>query len=188
VLSDHGVFAYLVEFMTFATEVGLVAQAIGTEFQLPSQEAFEKRDGHHWGKAIHFSIPPESNGAVVVLVTISIAFLNKIEALKMEPSPPWHVFPNEAPSTLGSCKARWIIGGTRCYPFFSASPTPNSECGIGQASCKPGLARFFGIYACLACRSAGGWKSRHILFILYITAAGRFGIIIDAFERSLPSG
>lgn len=143
-LSDHGVFAYLLEFMTFATEVGLVAQAIGTEFELPSQEVFEKRDGHHWGKAIHFSILPESDGAVVVLVTISIAFRNKIEALKMEPSPPLHVFPNEAPSTLDSCKARWIIGGNGCYPFFSASPTPDSECGIGQASCQPGLARFFG--------------------------------------------
>lgn len=120
--SDSGVFAYRLEFTVASVDATRVVDAIKSEFDLPSAEAFQEGHARRGENAIHFSIRPEFGGAVVVILTNSIVLLAKIDALKSEPPPPWKVFPDVDPSTLGSLQGSmeywwdWLF-----LPFWIAS-------------------------------------------------------------------
>jgi hypothetical protein len=81
----------------------------------------EQGQSRHGDKSVHFSIRPEFNGAVVVVVTNSTVLIEKIDNLHLEPPPPWFAFPNVDPSTLGDLQGSmeywwdWLFG-----PFWNA--------------------------------------------------------------------
>jgi hypothetical protein len=118
--SDKGVFAHRLEFMVPAADAALVIDALASEFDLPSGTVFQEGEARRGQKAVHFSIRQEFGGAVVVILTNSLSLLTKIDALKLEPPPPWVVFPNIDPSTLGSLQGSmeywwdWLF-----LPFWS---------------------------------------------------------------------
>lgn len=121
-LSDRGLFAYRLEFVVASSDAPLVARTIGTEFDLPSPQAFQQGEARRPGKALHFSIRPEFGGAVVVMVTNSVSLLAQIDALRLEPPPPWTVFPDEDASTLGSLQGSMDYWWDRLFlPFWSAA-------------------------------------------------------------------
>lgn len=123
--SDPGVFAYRLEFMVANADAALVVDALGSQFDLPSKGPFQEGQARHGETAVHFSIRPEFGGAVVVIMTNSSTLLAKIDALDLEPPPPWTAFPDVDPSTLGSLQGSmeywwdWLF-----LPFWSAADAP----------------------------------------------------------------
>ncbi|MTV39331.1 hypothetical protein [Duganella radicis] len=101
-LGDQGIFAYRMEFMVAEAHGSLVLDAINSEFQLESQAVFQEGHLVNGARSIHFSLRPEFGGARVAIVTNSVQLLEKIDALKLQPPPPWIVFPDADPSALGS--------------------------------------------------------------------------------------
>lgn len=119
--SDGGVFAYRLEFMAPLRDAALVIDALASEFDLPSGNTFQEGEVRRGKKAAHFSIRQEFGGAVVIILTNSMSLLARIDALSLEPPPPWTVFPNVDPCTLGSLQRSmeywwdWLF-----LPFWSA--------------------------------------------------------------------
>ena len=100
-LKEKGIFAYRLEFATFEADALRVIKASGSEFSFTNQATFQEGQSRHGDKSAHFSVRPEFNGAVVVVVTNSTVLIEKIDNLHLEPPPPWFAFPNVDPSTLG---------------------------------------------------------------------------------------
>jgi hypothetical protein len=63
---------------------------------------FQQGQAADGDQAIHYSLRPEFGGAVVELVTNSVAFLEMLDALCLQPPPPWVVFPDADAASLGS--------------------------------------------------------------------------------------
>jgi len=121
-LADQGVFAYRMEFATFEADAARVVGAIAAEFPLPSLASFQDGQVRNERTAAHFSLRPEFRGAVVVIVTNALPLIAAIDALKLQPPPPWIVFPDADPSALGSLQGDieywwdWLF-----LPFWSAA-------------------------------------------------------------------
>lgn len=121
-LGGKGIYAYRMEFAVFEADGARVIQAIASEFELASQDTFQEGSTRSGGKAVHFSLRPEFGGAVVVIVTNTIPLIEKIDALTLQPPPPWMAFPAVDPSTLGSLQGAteywwdWLF-----MPFWSAA-------------------------------------------------------------------
>lgn len=119
-LKDQGVFAYRLEFATFKADASRVLGALASQFECPDQALFQEGRVQNGGKSVHFSIRQEFGGAVIVLVTNSIELIKKIDALDIEPPPPWVAFPDIDPSILGSLQGAmeywwdWLFS-----PFWS---------------------------------------------------------------------
>lgn len=124
-LSDRGVFAYRLEFMVAGADAAMVVDALHSKFDLENRAAFQEGQARSGETAVHFSIKAEFGGAVVVILTNSMALLARIDALDSEPPPPWKVFPDADPSTLGSLQGSmeywwdWLF-----LPFWNAADTP----------------------------------------------------------------
>lgn len=101
-LGAQDIFAYRLEFMVSEADAARVVEAAACEFDLPSLAAFQEGPSKRGGLSLHFSSRPEFGGAVIVLVTNSVALLKRLDALELAPPPPWVVFPEVDPSTLGS--------------------------------------------------------------------------------------
>jgi hypothetical protein len=123
--SDQSVLAYRLEFMVASADAALVVDALRSEFDLENVEVFQEGQARRDKTAVHFSIRAEFGGAVVVILTNSMALLAKIDELNLEPRPPWKVFPEVDPSTLGSLQGSmeywwdWFF-----LPFWSAADAP----------------------------------------------------------------
>jgi hypothetical protein len=123
-LGAKGICAYRLEFMVSEQDGARVVDAIASEFEIPSRDTFQDGPARNGGKSIHFSLRPEFGGAVVVIVTNSVRLIEKIDALHLQPPPPWIVFPCAAPATLGSLQGSleywwdWLF-----LPFWSAADT-----------------------------------------------------------------
>jgi hypothetical protein len=101
-LKDQGVFAYRLEFATFEADANLVMNALTSQFDWPLHEPFQEGKARQGNKSTHFSIRREFGGAVIVMVTNSTELITRIDALDLQPPPPWLVFPHADPLTLGS--------------------------------------------------------------------------------------
>lgn len=121
-LGAKGVFAYRMEFMVSERDGARVVEAIASDFELASRATFQEGPASGGGKSIHFSLRPEFGGALVVIVTNSVRLIEKIDALRLQPPPPWIVFPAVDPSTLGSLQGSleywwdWLF-----LPFWNAA-------------------------------------------------------------------
>jgi hypothetical protein len=99
-----------------------VIAAIAAVFPLPRRDTFQEGSAQGAGTAVHFSLRPEFSGAVAVIVTNSTALLDDINALALEPPPPWIAFPKLDPSTAGSLQGsieywwNWLF-----QPFWSVA-------------------------------------------------------------------
>lgn len=121
-LGAQNIFAYRLEFMVCEADAERVVQAAASEFDLPSLATFQEGPSKKGGLRLHFSSRPEFGGAVVVLVTNSVSLLRELDALELAPPPPWTVFPELDPSTLGSLQGSieywwdWFF-----LPFWSSA-------------------------------------------------------------------
>lgn len=120
-LKDQGVFAYRLEFAAFEADAARFVDALASTFNWPNRALFQNGQARRGDRSAHFSIRFEFHGAVVVTVTNSAAFIEKIDALNIEPPPPWIAFPDVDPSTLGALQGSmeywwdWLFS-----PFWSA--------------------------------------------------------------------
>jgi len=127
-LKDRGVFAYRLEFATLEKDAELVIGALAAQFNWPIHEPFQEGKARQGEKAAHFSIRREFGGAVVVMVTNSIELIEKIDALQLEPPPPWIAFPDADPSAMGSLQGSmeywwdWLFS-----PFWNAQDAKERE-------------------------------------------------------------
>lgn len=116
------VFAYRLEFAVSEHDAARVIDAIAAAFPLSSRDTFQEGSAQGAGAAVHFSLRPEFGGAVAVIVTNSTSLLDNIDALALEPPPPWIAFPELDPSTVGSLQGSieywwdWLF-----LPFWSAA-------------------------------------------------------------------
>jgi len=125
-ISDQGVFAYRLEFMVAIADAALVVDALQSEFDVGNGEVFQEGQARNGEIAVHFSIREEFGGAVVVMLTNSASLLARIDALRLEPPPPWSVFADSDPSTLSSLQGAmeywwdWLF-----LPFWAALDDPS---------------------------------------------------------------
>ncbi|NYE60731.1 hypothetical protein FHW58_001883 [Duganella sp. 1224] len=101
-LGDQGIFAYRMEFMVTEADARRILNTLNTEFDLMSQDMFQEGHLATPTQSIHFSLRPEFGGVRVAIVTNSVKLLEGIDALALEPPPPWAIFPEADPSALGS--------------------------------------------------------------------------------------
>lgn len=101
-LGGKNIFAYRLEFTVSEADAERVVSAMGSQFDLPSHATFQECTAKNGSHSIHLSSRPEFGGAVIVMVTNSVALLKEIDALDLTPPPPWVVFSDADPSTLGS--------------------------------------------------------------------------------------
>lgn len=127
-LKDRGVFAYRLEFATFERDAELVIGALASQFDSPIKQPFQEGKARQGDKSVHFSIRREFGGAIIVIVTNCTELIEKIDALHIEPPPPWIAFPDADPSALGSLQGSmeywwdWLFS-----PFWNALNADEQE-------------------------------------------------------------
>ncbi|TWI69243.1 hypothetical protein IP91_00309 [Pseudoduganella lurida] len=147
-LGDQDVHAYRTEFMVNLEDATRVATAISSEFDSVSDRAFQEGSANNGSKAVHFSLRPEFGGAVATIVTNSGALLGKIDGLDLHPSPPWIVFPEIEPETVGSLQGSieywwdWFF-----LPYWLAATTQERLRYLDQYNASPQWREFVTLHA-----------------------------------------
>jgi len=101
-MAEQGVYAYRLQFMATEADPANVFGLIASYFSLKKGVIYQEGEAKHVdGTSIHFSIRQEFNGAVIELVTNATPFLLALDKLNLKPPPPWLVFPELDPETLG---------------------------------------------------------------------------------------
>jgi hypothetical protein len=121
-LGAQGVFAYRLQFTVTEEDANRVASTVRSVFHVLDAGTFQQGQAVHGDQAIHYSVRREFGGAVVELVTNSIPFLEMLDALHLQPPPPWVVFPDVDAASLGNLQGDmqywwdwfWV-------PFWSAA-------------------------------------------------------------------
>jgi len=128
-LGEQGVFAYRLIFMVTMERVPELVNAIRARF--PSVQESALQEGEHrnaQGEAIHFAIRSEFNGATVEMLTNSSGLMQAIDALQLEPPPPWVAFPDADPEELGSRQGAsdywWNVFW---QPFWTVQRNPDRQ-------------------------------------------------------------
>ncbi len=127
-LAAQGIFALRLEMMISEVDAVRVVQVAGTEFNLPSSAIFQEAATRNDRFVLHFSSRPEFGGAVIIIITNSVPLLEKIDQLVLAPPPPWIVFPELDPSTLGSLQGSieywwdWLF-----LPFWHSADNSTRE-------------------------------------------------------------
>ena len=128
-LGAQAVFAYRLSFMVNIEHASKLVSAIREHF--PSVDERNLQEGEHRnsvGESIHFAVRSEFNGATVEMLTNSDSLLLALDALQLEPPPPWIAFPNIDPDTLGSRQGAidywWNI---YWQPFWACQSSPKRQ-------------------------------------------------------------
>jgi hypothetical protein len=128
-LGAQAVFAYRLQFMVKGGQAPKLMEAIRKHF--PSVDERNLQEGEHRngvGEAIHFAVRSEFNGATVEMLTNSDSLMLALDALQLEPPPPWVAFPNIDPDTLGSRQGAieywWNI---YWQPFWACQSSPENQ-------------------------------------------------------------
>ena len=137
-LGDKAVYAHRTEFMVGLADAARVIEVIGSDFDLAGQAPLQDGSARRGLKAVHFSLRHEFGGAVVTILTNTASLLSKIDSLKLRPPPPWVVFPEVDPESVGSLQGSlaywwewWFLPFWRAADFterqryleeFDASP------------------------------------------------------------------
>ena len=121
-LAAQGIYAYRLQFMVLEHDAKAVLSAIAANFKVERDDIFQEGSARNdQGYAIHFSIRPEFDGAVVELVTNFIPFLKALDAMAIKPPAPWVVFPEIDPESLGSLQGSIDYWWTWFWsPFWDA--------------------------------------------------------------------
>ncbi len=102
-LAEQGVFAYRLVFMVTMEDAPKLVDAIRNRFASVGGGTLQEGEHHNaQGESIHFAVRSEFNGATVEMLTNSDSLVLSLDALQMEPPPPWVAFPDIDPDTLGS--------------------------------------------------------------------------------------
>lgn len=147
-LGDRGVHAYRTEFMVGLEDAARVARAIASEFESVFDSTFQEGSANNGCKAAHFSLRPEFGGAVATIVTNSGALLGKLDSLSLRPPPPWLVFRDMDPETVGS------LQGSAAYwwdwfflPFWRAATSEERLRYLEEFKSSPEWREFIELHA-----------------------------------------
>lgn len=128
-LGSQEVFAYRLDFMVTMEQAPLLVDAIRRVF--PSVDQGALQEGGHRNdsrESIHFAVRSEFNGATVELLTNADSLMLALDALQLEPPPPWVAFPDIDPDTLGSRQGAidywWNV---YWQPFWAGLSGPERE-------------------------------------------------------------
>lgn len=128
-LKEKNIYAYNLYFMSTIEKKEAILDVILTNFNVQETNEYRQAKGiNDLNESIHFSISPEFNGYSFQIVTNSLVFLEQLDLLKIEPPPPWIVFPEIDPDTLGSLQGSidywWYVYWT---PFWQKLSTQEKQ-------------------------------------------------------------
>lgn len=142
-LGDRGVHAYRSEFMVGLDDAPRVLGAIASEFELTSTALFQEGSARRGTTSAHFSLRSDFGGAVVTIVTNSYALLQAIDRLALLPPPPWVVFPEFDPETLGSLQGGFAFWWDWFFlPYWRVADPAERERYLERCDATPAWREF----------------------------------------------
>jgi len=111
---EQGVFAYQLMFDIHPERIDEVLALISRVFPAAEKDFFVwRRAKNARGESIHYALNLQFSGVQILLFTNSVEFLEALDALRVEPNPPWIALPGINPYAL------FMVQGT--YEFWVKS-------------------------------------------------------------------
>ncbi len=147
-LGDRGVHAYRSEFMVGLDDAPRVLGAIASEFELTSTALFQEGSARRGLASAHFSLRSEFGGAVVTIVTNSPRLLQAIDGLALRPPPPWAVFPDFDPESLGSLQGSFAFWWDWLFlPYWRVASSAERRSYLERFEATPAWREFLELHA-----------------------------------------
>ena len=125
---EQGIFAYQLMFDIHPARHEEVFALISRIFPSAEKDFFVwQRAKNARGESIHYAPNLQFNGVQILLFTNSVEFLKALDALRIEPNPPWIAIPSANPYTLGLLQGTYEFWKNSYWLPFWSSLTPEER-------------------------------------------------------------
>lgn len=120
-LGASGMFAWRLRFQVSQAHAPSVLRALAAFFPLEKDDVVQFGFLHNrQGEALNYTATREFGGVVVELITNSLSLMDALDALRLDPVPPWLAFPKVEPAAFGGLPAQMDYWwGQLWLPFWS---------------------------------------------------------------------
>ena len=127
-LEEQNVFAYRLRFDIHLDRVDELLSFISRSFPDARKDFLDwRRAKNARGESIHYALNLQFNGVQIMLFTNSVEFLKTLDALRVEPNPPWLALPGANPYILGLLQGTYEFWMNSYWLPFWSSLTPEER-------------------------------------------------------------
>lgn len=121
-LGASGMFAWRLRFQVSQAQAPAVLRALASFFPLEKDDLVQFGFLHNpQGQALNYTATRELGGVVVELITNCIGLMDALDALQLDPVPPWLAFPRVEPAAFGSLPPQMDYWWSQLWlPFWSS--------------------------------------------------------------------